>query len=277
MAKWDDIRGSGNVEDRRGMSRTGMAVGGLGGVALFLLFAFLGSQGIDTSILEQVVGNTQTTQSSSAEQPAEFAGEDSYEKFTKKVLGSNNETWSGVFTALGKQYTEPRLVLFRDYTQSGCGTASGLAGPHYCPLDQTIYMDETFFEELKTKLGGSDSQVAHAYVIAHEAGHHVQNQLGIMDAVDTSNGDQSTKLELQADCFAGLWMYSLSRTAILNDSEIKDALSAAAAVGDDNVQKSTQGYTTPETWTHGSSAQRVEWFTRGYKTGNVQQCDTFAS
>ncbi len=283
MAKWDDIQSSGDVEDRRGMSPGGIALSGVGGLVLFLAFMFLGG-GENASVLEQVLGQVaeQQTGTTQTEQPEEFKGADQYETFTKKVLGSNNDTWSGIFTVLGRTYEPPKLVLFRQMTQSGCGAASTEVGPHYCPEDQTIYLDETFFDELQKRFGGSSGDVAQAYVIAHEAGHHVQNLLGDMARVmeaqqaDPDNANAySTALELQADCYAGVWMNSLSSSGILKDGEIEQALSAASAVGDDHIQKSTTGRTNPESWTHGSSKQRVEWFQNGYKTGKIDSCKTF--
>lgn len=283
MAKWDDIESSGDVEDRRGMSPGGIAISGVGGLILFLAFMFLGG-GQDASVLEQILGQAAQQQAGTSQttQPDEFKGADKYETFTSKVLGSNNDTWSGIFSALGRQYASPKLVLFRQLTQSGCGVASTSVGPHYCPEDQTIYLDETFFDELQKRFGGSSGDVAQAYVIAHEAGHHVQNQLGdmarIMDAqqTDPENANKySEALELQADCYAGIWMNSLSSEGILHDGEIEQALSAAAAVGDDHIQRSTTGSVNPETWTHGSSEQRVKWFKDGYTSGKVESCKTF--
>lgn len=283
MAKWDDIESSGDVEDRRGMSPGGIAISGVGGLILFLAFMFLGG-GQDASVLERILGQAAQQQAGTSQttQPDEFKGADKYETFTSKVLGSNNDTWSGIFSALGRQYASPKLVLFRQLTQSGCGVASTSVGPHYCPEDQTIYLDETFFDELQKRFGGSSGDVAQAYVIAHEAGHHVQNQLGdmarIMDAqqTDPENANKySEALELQADCYAGIWMNSLSSEGILHDGEIEQALSAAAAVGDDHIQRSTTGSVNPETWTHGSSEQRVKWFKDGYTSGKVESCKTF--
>ncbi|MDQ5963738.1 MAG: Neutral zinc metallopeptidase [Patescibacteria group bacterium] len=283
MARWDDLQGSGNVEDRRGMSPGGMVISGVGGLLLFLAFMFLGG-GDNGSILEQILGQAAQQQGTqqTTEQPDEFKGADQYETFVSRVLGSNNQIWSGIFSAMGQQYTEPKLVLFRDATQSACGYASSAVGPHYCPNDQTVYLDETFFSELQKRFGGSSGDVAQAYVISHEVGHHVQNQLGDMEKImaaqqeDPDNANKySAALELQADCYAGIWMNSLSSGGILAPGEIEQALSAAAAVGDDRIQKSTTGSVNPETWTHGSSKQRVEWFTKGYSTGRVADCKTF--
>lgn len=283
MALWDKIGSSGDVEDRRGMGTGGIAVTSIGGLILFLAFAFLGGgTGQNGSVLEQILGQVAEQQPTTTSQPAEFQGADQYETFTKKVLGSNNDTWQAILAVQGVEYTPPKLVLFRDLTQSACGAASSAVGPHYCPYDQTIYMDETFFDELQRRFGGSSGDVAQAYVISHEVGHHVQNQLGTMEQVTQAqqdNPDQanalSEALELQADCYAGIWMHSLSAEGILQSGEIKQALSAAAAVGDDHIQKTETGTTNPETWTHGSSAQRTQWFTTGYNTGKLTSCNTF--
>jgi predicted metalloprotease len=173
------------------------------------------------------------------------------------------------------------LVLFRTATNSACGTATSQIGPHYCPLDSTIYLDETFFDELTNRLGATGGDVAEAYVIAHEVGHHVQNELGIMNRVQTQQqalpsqaNELSVQLELQADCFAGLWAHSIRDIGVFETNEIREAMDAAAAVGDDRIQERTQGYVNPENWTHGSSDQRVEWFNKGYQTGELSACNS---
>ena len=162
-------------------------------------------------------------------------------------------------------------MLFRGATRSQCGVASSQVGPHYCPIDQTIYLDETFFDELRQRFGGSSGEVAQAYVIAHEVGHHVQNQLGVL-AENQNSQKGSIAIELQADCYAGVWAYSQARNGVFENGEIQQAMSAAEAVGDDNIQEKTEGRVTPENWTHGSSEQRVNAFTAGYETGNPGQC-----
>lgn len=282
MAFWDKIGSSGDVEDRRGMSGGGLAVSGVTGLVLFLAFMFLGGQ--DTTVLDQILGQVAQQQTGqSTEQPPEFQGADDYEVFASKVLGSNNDMWTGIFGAQGAAYQTPKLVLFRKASQSGCGVATSAVGPHYCPSDQTIYLDETFFDELQKQFGGSSGDVAQAYVIAHEAAHHVQNLTGTMDRVAEAQqqgaidaNQLSVALELQADCYAGIWARSISALGVFeNDQEIKEALSAAAAVGDDHVQETIQGRVTPENWTHGSSEQRMSWFNKGYKAGSVAQCNTF--
>lgn len=277
MALWDKIETSGNVEDRRGVGSGGIAISGIGGIILFLAFMFLGGQ--DNGVLDQILGQIAQQSTAPTSQPAEFRGEDSYEVFTQRVLGSNNETWSAIFQARGIAYREPRLVLFRGVTQSGCGVSSAAVGPHYCPVDSTIYLDETFFDDLKKRYGGSNSYVAQAYVISHEVAHHIQSLTGDMsttlDAQQANPSDAnalSVGLELQADCYAGIWMNSLSSEGVLQDREIEEALSAAAAVGDDRIQQQTSGEVNPETWTHGTSEQRMTWFKKGYTTGKVESC-----
>ncbi|MDQ3123638.1 MAG: neutral zinc metallopeptidase [bacterium] len=280
MALWDKIGSRGNVEDRRGMGPIGIGGGGLGlaGIAIVLLFNILGSGSIDPSTFDQVLGQLQQTNvSQQAGQPEQFQGADDYEVFASTVIGSTDDLWRNIFERNNKTYQAPRLVLFRNATNSGCGYASSQSGPHYCPNDQTIYLDETFFDELQNRFGASGGDVAEAYVLAHEAGHHAQNQLGIMDEVYAAgqNNDLSIKLELQADCFAGLWAHSIKDLKVFEEGEINEAISAAEAVGDDRIQKTTQGQINPETWTHGSSAQRVEWFNKGFSSGQVDVCDTF--
>ncbi|MDQ3064865.1 MAG: neutral zinc metallopeptidase [bacterium] len=280
MALWDKISSRGNVEDRRGMGPVGIGGGGLGlaGIAIVLLFNILGGGSIDPSTFDQVLGQLQQGGVTNQKvQPEQFKGQDDYEVFASTVIGSNDDMWQSIFERNNKTYQAPRLVLFRESTNSGCGFASSQTGPHYCPSDQTIYLDETFFDELRDRFGGSNGDVAQAYVLAHEAGHHAQNQLGIMNEVYAAgqSNDLSIKLELQADCFAGLWAHSIKDLGVFGEGEINEAIQAAEAVGDDRIQKTTQGTVNPETWTHGSSAQRVEWFNKGLTTGQVSSCDTF--
>jgi len=268
MAKWDKLTSRGNVEDRRGSGA--LVLGGVGATGLVLSLVFnLLTGGSATDILGQL--NQMPVQT---EESGEFAGEDNYEVFASTVLGSANDAWTGHFSTLNKDYQQPRLVLFREATQGSCGLSTSEIGPHYCPLDSTIYLDETFFDELTLRLGAQGGDVAEAYVIAHEVGHHVQNQLGVLSRAAGSNED-SVKLELQADCYAGLWAYSIRDRGVFLPNEIEEAMDAAAAVGDDRIQKKLAGQVNPETWTHGSSQQRMEWFTRGYESGDVARCDTF--
>lgn len=278
MADWKKIGQRGDVEDRRSMAP--VAVGGISLTGIALLFLFNVLSGGSTSDFLHELENIPVEQQNVPQEA--FEGNDSYEEFTSTVLGSNNEMWSHLFTNMDKTYTAPKLVLFRVGTDSACGGASAEVGPHYCPLDKTIYLDETFFEELTDKFGAKGGDVAQAYVIAHEVGHHTQNQLGIMQEARKDmeeNPDEqnnlSVQLELQADCFAGLWVNSLKEQNVLEPGEVHEAMDAAAAVGDDRIQKKVTGYVNPESWTHGSSAQRVSWFDKGYESGSLSACNTF--
>lgn len=271
MANWGNIGSRGNVEDRRSIAPV---VGSISvvGIAATLILNYLSGRDLGDAlpqILEQIPSEQQQVLNTQ-----DFEGEDEYEVFASTVVGSNNDMWKQVFPQINRAYSEPKLVLFRQSTPSSCGGANSEVGPHYCPLDKTIYLDETFFDELKLRFGAQGGDVAEAYVIAHEVAHHAQNQLGIMNQMTRSN-DNSVKLELQADCFAGMWANSIRELDVFGPNEIEEAMDAAAAVGDDRIQKSATGYVNPETWTHGSSAQRVEWFNRGYENGTISSCDTF--
>lgn len=279
MALWDKLGSRGRVEDRRGM---GPVVGGglgIGGVVILLLLNFFGGGDVTDVIPEINNALVQTQGNYNAE---DFEGADSYEVFASTVLGSNNDMWEKIFNDGNRTYEEPRLVLFRGATNSACGSAVSQIGPHYCPIDETIYLDETFFEEMAQSLGAQGGDVAEAYVIAHEVAHHAQHKLGIMGrARDIQESDPeianevSIKLELQADCFAGLWAYSIKDLGVFEPGEINEAIDAARSVGDDRIQKASTGRINPESWTHGSSAQRIEWFNRGYESGSLASCDTF--
>jgi uncharacterized protein len=268
MAQWDKILSRGNVNDRRGMNPGVLAGGGLGlgGVVIFLLLNFLGG-GNPEDVLNQLP-NIQTMPVQNYE-AKDFEGADNYEVFASTVLGSANDMWEDVFSKNNKTYTEPTLVLFRGATQSSCGGADSRTGPHYCQLDKVIYLDETFFEELKSRFGAEGGDVAESYVIAHEVGHHVQNLLG---SFDIQNEQDSIALELQADCYAGLWAHSIKDLGVFEEGEIHEAIDAAAAVGDDRIQATIEGRVSPETWTHGSSEQRTAAFSKGYSSGSVQEC-----
>ncbi len=276
MANWDEISTEGNVEDRRGTAPTA-AFAGAGGIVALLLTLGLNYLGLNvsTQTVQDTLGAVQSLNTSKAtqtSQPAEFQGSDSYEVFTKKVLGSTNSVWSSVFQRNNLTYNEPRLVLFRQATQSGCGAATTEVGPHFCPADETIYLDETFFDELKNRFGADTGEVSQAYVIAHEVGHNVQNQLGAFGSGGSLDSSQAIELELQADCYAGIWAFAEAKNGVFEGNEIDQALSAAAAVGDDNIQARTTGQVNPETWTHGSSSERVAAFKTGYQTGEPAQC-----
>lgn len=274
MADWSKISSRGNVDDRRGRPLA-VAGGGLSlvGVGIVLVIQLLSGSQIDVgSVLNQLPNNT-TGQSSLTTQ--DFEGVDDYEKFASTVLGSNNDVWRKIFQDSGKTYQEPQLVLFRTAAQSACGNASSEVGPHYCPTDQTIYIDETFFDELQRRFQAKGGDVAEAYVISHEVAHHVQNQLGILEQGSNGSNEDSVKTELQADCFAGIWANSVANLGVFEPGEINEAIDAAAAVGDDRIQKAVQGRVNPESFTHGSSTQRVSWFNTGLETGSPARCNTF--
>ncbi|MDQ3099105.1 MAG: neutral zinc metallopeptidase [bacterium] len=278
MANWGNIGSRGSVDDRRSMAP---ALGGLSltGVLLVVAFNFLtgGNVGDVLSQLETIPVEQQQNVD-----VKKFEGQDSYEVFASTVLGSNNDMWTKVFGQMNRSYEEPTLVLFRQATNSGCGGATSEVGPHYCSRDKTIYLDETFFDELTNRFGAKGGDVAEAYVIAHEVGHHVQEELGILGKVhsaeqsDPQNANElSVQLELQADCFAGLWSNSIRQLNVFDPGEIAEAMDAAAAVGDDRIQKKTTGRISPESWTHGSAEQRMASFDRGYESGSLASCNTF--
>lgn len=267
MAVWDNIGSRGDVEDRRGMASL---AGGFGIAGIVLIAGVTLLTGGDLGdVLTQVINNLPET--SQVQNPEQFQGEDDYERFASTVLGSNNDLWTEIFNQQNKTYLAPKLVLFRNSTQSACGGATSAVGPHYCPLDKTIYLDETFFDELKNYLGGSNGDVAQAYVISHEVGHHIQNELGTLESVGNSNED-SIRIELQADCYAGLWGNYINDLNVLEPNEIQEAIDAASAVGDDRIQEKVNGQINPETWTHGSSEQRVSSFNIGFNSGDFNAC-----
>jgi len=277
--KWGQMRQSGNVEDRRGrglMLPGGPAGLGLGGVLLLLLGSLLfGVNPLD--VLNQIQGGapTQTQEAPAADDP------DS--RFVRSVLGDLEDTWSALFERSGQQYEPPRLVLYSGAVSSACGSTSSAVGPFYCGRDARVYLDSTFFDRLAQNFGVSGDFAA-AYVIAHEVGHHVQNLLGIMDQVaqrrarsDPATANAlSVRLELQADCFAGVWGHYANRRGLLDFGDPKEAIGAASAIGDDNLQRRSQGYVVPDAFTHGSSEQRVRWFRTGFESGDPERCDTFS-
>ena len=269
-------RRSSNVEDRRGMSvgGRGAAIGG-GGLVVVLLLSLLTGQN-PLVLLEQVGGTGGgVPQSGQVGVP-----EDEMGQFASTVLASTEDVWGQL---LGGRYAAPQLVLFSGAVDSACGMASAAVGPFYCPADSQVYLDLSFFDELSQRFGAS-GDFAQAYVIAHEIGHHVQNLLGIAEQVagarsqasEAESNALSVSMELQADCFAGVWGYHAGEANLLDPGDVEEGLSAAAAIGDDTLQKRTQGYTVPESWTHGSSAMRVQWLRRGLQTGDPGQCDVFA-
>jgi predicted metalloprotease len=271
--RWREGRQSTNVEDRRGMG-TGVAVGGgLGGLLLVGLILLMG--GDPSAIL-------QSSPPSGSSAPAS-AEEEELAKFVSTVLADTEDVWKEQFQRIGRAYEEPKLVLFRGRVQSACGFASAAVGPFYCPPDQKVYIDLAFFEELKRRFG-APGDFAQAYVIAHEIGHHVQTLLGTSDKVHAAQKGASkveanrlsVRLELQADFLAGLWAHHAQRTRqILDPGDIEEALRAANAIGDDALQKQAQGHVVPDSFTHGTSAQRAAWFRHGFTTGDLSQGDTF--
>lgn len=277
--KWEGRRKSDNLEDRRGMGSTGKVVAGGGALGLIFLLVqlFLGG---DSAEVAKALENqlTQTTDQQAIElTPQEKAVGD----FVSTVLASTEDTWKQLFQQKGMAYREPKMILFKDVVQSACGGASGSTGPFYCPGDETLYMDMSFFNTLKERFGAEGGDFAIAYVIAHEVGHHVQHQLGVLEKTQNirrqmreAQGNQvQVATELQADFFAGVWAHYEQK--YLEPGDVEEAINAAAAVGDDNIQNSTQGYTRPETYTHGTSEQRMNWFSRGFKTGDLASGDTF--
>jgi uncharacterized protein len=272
---WQGRRESGNVEDRRGIGGGGIALGGgVLGVIVFIVKFFLGG---DTSNTQLPLPNQ--NQPISAE---EKAAQDEQAKFVRVVLAETEDVWHKLMEQAGRTYTEPTLVLFTGSTESACGYASSATGPFYCPGDQKLYIDLSFYQELKNRFG-APGDFAMAYVIAHEVGHHIQKLLGISDKIDRlrqqlSEGEfnkYSVRLELQADYFAGVWAHYEQGRGILEKGDIEEALNAANAIGDDRLQKESQGYVVPESFTHGTSAQRMYWFKKGYETGDINQGNTF--
>ncbi|MFA6946034.1 MAG: neutral zinc metallopeptidase [Pedobacter sp.] len=276
--KWLGRRGSGNIDDRRGMSGGGMAIGG-GTIILVILGLLFG--GDPQSILNQVSQN-QPVQEGKVGSPQDDAG-----KFADVVLGDTDELWTEVFRENGKQYERPTMVLFDDLVASACGSASSATGPFYCPSDRQIYLDLSFQTELKNRFGaGGDFPMA--YVIAHEVGHHVQNLLGVSENVqrlrnslsEAEYNQLSVKLELQADFYAGIYANYIAKLqqngeSVLEAGDIEEALTAASAIGDDRLQQQSQGRVVPDSFTHGTSEQRMKWFKKGYESGDIKQGDTF--
>jgi predicted metalloprotease len=279
----DNERASSNIEDRRGSGGLVASGGkiGLGTIALALVAMYFG---VDPNFVLNGMGALQppTQQTQTASQPAN----DEMTKFVSMVLADTEDTWHDLFAKMGKAYEEPKLVLFSGETPTACGTGQAAMGPFYCPGDHKVYIDLSFYQELKDRFHVT-GEFAEAYVIAHEVGHHVQNLLGISEKVqsmrshagsEAASNALSVKMELQADCLAGVWAFHANQArSILEQGDIESAINAATAIGDDKLQKQAQGYALPESFTHGSSAQRVGWFTRGIQQGDIKQCNTFAS
>lgn len=273
-------RESSNIEDRRGMSGRGFAIGGGGclGLIILLVGAFLG---VDLrNFIPQSQPETSQTQQT---QPIQTnPQEEAQRKHVAIVLGLTEDAWRETFRRSGVKYRDPVLVLYRGQTPTACGQGSAAAGPFYCPADQKLYLDFAFFDELENEFKAK-GDFAQAYVIAHEVGHHVQNLTGVMDKVqnvqqrvgEAQSNQLSVRLELQADCYAGVWANYVQKQGKLEVGDVEEAIRAAQAVGDDMIQKRMQGYVIPESFTHGSAQERMSWFTNGFKSGDVRQCNTF--
>jgi uncharacterized protein len=278
--RWQGRRGSSNVEDRRGM-RYGRAGGiGIGTIVLALIAMYFGQD--PSVVLQGVQPSSPTGEQVPYEESAEEA---QLREFISVVLADTEETWSQIFSTAGRTYEAPKLVLFSGAVESACGFAQAAVGPFYCPGDRKVYIDLSFYQELQSRFG-APGDFAQAYVVAHEVGHHVQTLLGISErnmaarqrASEAQANALSVRQELQADCFAGIWAHNADRSRqLLEQGDIEEGLNAASAIGDDRLQKQSRGQVAPESFTHGSSEQRVRWFKRGFESGDVQTCDTFAT
>jgi len=305
--RWGDMRESDNVEDRTGMPGPGGGGGfgfggmrlGVGSIIVIVIASLL--FGINPLEMLGIVGGggpvtqapptapppgygPQTRPPPQAQTQGQKPNESTPASFSKRVLGDTEDVWSAVFQAGGSRYEPPTLVLFERAVASACGNTSAAVGPFYCPLDRKLYLDTSFFQELKQRFG-APGDFAQAYVIAHEVGHHVQNLMGTMRQFDAQSqradprtrNDMSVRLELQADCYAGVWGFFAQKRNLLEQGDLESGLRAAAAVGDDQIQKKTQGYVVPESFTHGSAQQRMRWFKTGFDSGDPRSCNTFES
>ncbi|MGP8232358.1 MAG: neutral zinc metallopeptidase [Methylovirgula sp.] len=305
--EWQNFRRSDNVEDRRGDDSSdpsgggGLSLpGGLGaghlGLGAIIVLGLIGwALGIDPRVLiggaEMIQGGGQSTQSSSAPQPQRTSAEtgvpkDQIGQFVAAILAQTEDVWSQVLPAQkGIQYEPPKLVMYNGFTRSGCGGAAASMGPFYCPVDKKVYLDTSFFRDMQTKYGGG-GDFAYAYVIAHEIGHHIQDQLGILTKVRAAeqNADSqeqanalSVRIELMADCLAGVWANNAqTKYHVIDQGDVEKAIATAQAIGDDRLQKAVQGYAVPDSFTHGTAAQRVQWLETGLKSGQIDSCNTFA-
>jgi uncharacterized protein len=274
---WQGRRQSTNVDDRRGIGAGGLAIGGgvIGVIALIINLLMGGDPSQIPELLPQ--------QQSQPMSPEQAAADDERSQFVKVVLAETEDVWNGIFQKQGQDYPEPTLVLFRDIVQSGCGNASAASGPFYCPADQKLYIDLSFYEDLQNRFN-APGDFAMAYVIAHEVGHHIQYVLGTTDKMarerqrlsETEYNKLSVKLELQADFFGGVWAHYANRAKILEQGDFEEALNAANAIGDDRLQRQSQGTIVPDAFTHGTSEQRMYWFKKGFETGDPSQGNTFA-
>jgi predicted metalloprotease len=284
--RWRGRRQSTNIRDVRGsggglgggigrgpvvMRRAGG--GGIGMIIVVLIVAWL--FGINPLQLLEGGGVVTGPAPQQGEQTAQPGVSDEMRDFVATVLADTEDTWSQIFEQAGEDYPEPTLTLFSGNVNSACGFASAATGPFYCPADQNLYIDLAFYGELRERFG-APGDFAQAYVLAHEVGHHVQNVLGILQKTQGQGNEMSIRTELQADCFAGIWANHTNQRGLLEEGDVEEALTAAAAVGDDTIQRRTQGYVVPESFNHGTSEQRVEWFSRGFQNGTVDACDTFS-
>lgn len=282
--RWEGQRESENVEDRRGLGPARIGGGlGIGGIVLVLAVSYF--TGVNPLTLLELMSGIQNTTEPPIESVPTGPVKDEIGRFASVVLADTEDTWHQLLPKAGRQYENPRLVLFTGAVHSACGATSSAVGPFYCPQDRKLYLDLSFFKEMSQRLG-APGDFAQAYVIAHEVGHHVQNLLGIAEKVqrlqrqasETEGNALSVRMELQADCLAGVWGYHASRErGVIEPGDFEEGLTAAAAIGDDQLQKMSRGYVQPESWTHGSSQQRKTWLRKGLETGNPDVCDTFSS
>lgn len=284
--RWQGRRGSDNIEDRRNDSRGPMMggggfrlPGGKGGVVLLVIVVIASFYGVDlTSLLTG--GQPVSQQTSRSVSP----NEDEAAKFTSVILATTEDTWGQIFERQGRTYQQPKLVMYRGATRTGCGTGQSVMGPFYCPADSTVYIDLSFYDDMNSKLG-AEGDFAQGYVIAHEVGHHVQKLMGIepkvremqRNASEAEVNRLSVRMELQADCFAGVWGHSMQQQGVLEAGDLQEALNAAEAIGDDRLQQQSQGRVIPDSFTHGTSEQRYTWFKRGFDSGDPAQCNTFGN
>ena len=290
--RWIGDRESENIEDRRGSGGMPIAVGGIGGLGAIIVLVIGLFLGIDPSTLLALLSGDQAQPQQTDTQAVDArpsqqseAGHDRTRQFVAVVLADTEDVWRQVFESSGKTYVEPKLVLYTSQIASACGLASAASGPFYCPNDQKVYLDLSFFEEMRSRFN-APGEFADAYVVAHEIGHHVQNSLGILKTAKSEEASSdrrganaiSVQVELQADCLAGFWAHRADRTKhIIEQGDVEAAMNAASAVGDDRLQRQSRGTVVPDSFTHGSSAQRVRWFKRGLESGDTRQCDTFAA
>lgn len=283
--RWQGRRESNNIEDRRDESG-GRVIrgpgfrlpGGKGGIILLVIVIVASYYGVDLTGL--ITG--QQPSAPSSQQRSISPQEDESAKFTSVIFATTEDTWGQIFEKMGRHYQQPKLVMYRNRITTGCGTGQSVMGPFYCPADSKVYIDLSFYDDMKRKLG-ADGDFAQGYVIAHEVGHHVQKLLGTeakvrqlqQGATQAQSNALSVRMELQADCYAGIWGHSMQQQGVLEAGDLEEALNAAQAIGDDRLQQRSQGRVVPDSFTHGTSAQRYSWFKRGMETGNPAQCDTF--